>query len=159
MNDNSKNVRGYIYEQLNGNITVMEGSAEASTDYVVPIVAKATDLTTYPYIVVRTSNFIDESLKDKFYGTYEVEIQIHTRFPLNYGGQDDADDISNSVLQLIRNHNTTVEFLGEVDGEEVVLYTMFIFKQTNQRYIQDDDGQYDYYQKTLVFECKVISNE
>ena len=159
MNDNSKNVRGYIYEQLNGNITVMECSAEASTDYVVPIVAKATDLTTYTYIVVQTSNYADDSLKTNFYGTYEVEIQIHTRFPLNYGGQDDVDDISNSILKLIRNHSTTVEFLGEVDGEEVVLDTMFIFKQTNQRYIQDDDGQYDYYQKTLVFECQVISNE
>ena len=49
MNDTSKNVRAYIYSQLNGNIT-----HDASA---VSVVAKPTDLTSYPYIVVQSSNF------------------------------------------------------------------------------------------------------
>ena len=141
MNDTSKNVRAYIYSQLNGNIT-----HDASA---VSVVAKPTDLTSYPYIVVQSSNFADDSLKDRFYGVHEVEVQVHTKFPLNFGGQDDCDDISNSILQLIRAHDASSDFGSD---------TMFVFKQTSQRYLNDDDGQYDYYTKSLFFDADVISN-
>ena len=126
MNDSTKNVRGYIYGLLNDNITY-----DASA---VPVVAKATDQTTYPFIVG---------------GVYEVQVQVHTKYPLNYGGQDDCDDISNSILQAIRVRNATSDFGAD---------TMYIFKQTNQRYLEDDDGQYEYFTKILVFESNVISN-
>jgi hypothetical protein len=141
MNDTSKNVRAYIYALINGNIT-----HDASA---VPVVAKPTDLTTYPYIVIQSSNFADDSLKDRFYGVHEVEIQVHTKFPLNFGGQDDCDEISNSILNLVRTRNATSDFGND---------TMFLFKQTTQRYINDDDGQFDYYTKSLFFDAEVISN-
>jgi hypothetical protein len=35
---------------------------------------------------------------------------------------------------------------------------MYIFKQTNQRYLEDDDGQYEYFTKILVFEANVLSD-
>jgi len=50
MNDTSKDVRAYIYSQLDGNIT-----HDASG---VPVVAKPTDLTSYPYIVIQSSNLL-----------------------------------------------------------------------------------------------------
>ena len=68
---------------------------------------------------------------------------------MNYGGQDDCDDISNSITQLIRTHNANSDFGSD---------TMFIFKQTSQRYLNDDDGQFDYYTKSLLFDAEVISN-
>jgi len=88
-------------------------------------------------------------LKDRFGGVYEVQVQVHTKYPLNYGGQDDCDDISNLILQQIRVRNATSDFGAD---------TMYIFKQTTQRYLDDDDGQYEYFTKILVFESNVISN-
>ena len=141
MNDSTKDVRAYIYGLLDGNITF-----DASG---VPVVAKATDETTYPFIVVQATGMVDDSLKDRFGGVYEVQVQVHTKYPLNYGGQDDCDDISNLILQQIRGRNPTSDF-----GTD----TMFIFKQTNQRYLDDDNGQYEYFTKILVFEANVISD-
>ena len=141
MNDSTKDVRAYIYGLLYNNI-IHDGSS-------VTVVNKATDETTYPYIVVQATGMVDDSLKDRFGGVYEVQIQVHTKYPLNYGGQDDSDDISNSILQRIRVRNATSDF-----GED----TMYIFKQTNQRYLEDDDGQFEYFTKTLVFESNVLSD-
>ena len=141
MNDSTKNVRAYIYGLLDGNIT-HDGSC-------VTVVNKATDETSYPYIVVQATGMVDDSLKDRFGGVYEVQVQVHTKFPLNYGGQDDCDDISNSILQTIRLRNATSDFGAD---------TMYMFKQTNQRYLEDDDGQYEYFTKTVVFEANVLSD-
>ena len=141
MNDSTKDVRAYIYGLLDGNITF-----DASG---VPVVAKATDETTYPFIVVQATGLVDDPLKDRFGGVYEVQVQVHTKYTLNYGGQDDCDDISNLILQQIRGRNPTSDF-----GTD----TMFIFKQTNQRYLDDDNGQYEYFTKILVFEANVISD-
>ena len=141
MNDSTKNVRAYIYGLLNNNIT-----HDASA---VPVVAKATDETTYPYIVIQATGLVDDSIKDRFSGVYETQVQVHTKFPLNFGGQDHVDEISNSVLNTIRLRNATSNFGND---------TMYIFKQTNQRYLEDDDGQYEYFTKILVFEANVISN-
>jgi len=141
MNDSTKNVRAYIYGLLNGNIT-HDSSA-------VTVVNKATDQTSYPYIVVQATGMVDDSLKDRFGGVYEVQVQVHTRFPLNFGGQDDCDDISNLILQRIRVRNAISDFGSD---------TMYLFKQTNQRYLEDDDGQYEYFTKTLVFEANVLSD-
>ena len=141
MNDSTKDVRAYIYGLLDNNITY-----DASA---VPVVAKATDQTTYPFIVVQATGLVDDPLKDRFGGVYEVQVQVHTKYPLNYGGQDDCDDISNLILQQIRGRNPTSDF-----GTD----TMYIFKQTTQRYLEDDDGQYEYFTKILVFEANVISD-
>jgi len=141
MNDSTKNVRAYIYGLLDGNIT-HDGSG-------VTVVNKATDETSYPYIVVQATGMVDDSLKDRFGGVYEVQVQVHTKFPLNYGGQDDCDDIVNSILQTIRLRNATSDFGAD---------TMYMFKQTNQRYLEDDDGQYEYFTKTVVFEANVLSD-
>ena len=141
MNDSTKDVRAYIYGLLYNNI-IHDASA-------VTVVNKATDQTIYPYIVVQATGMVDDSLKDRFGGVYEVQVQVHTKYPLNYGGQDDCDDISNSILQAIRVRNATSNFGAD---------TMYIFKQTNQRYLEDDDGQYEYFTKILVFESNVISN-
>tara|TARA_R100000935_G_C2752948_1_gene130444 strand:- start:41 stop:469 length:429 start_codon:yes stop_codon:yes gene_type:complete len=141
MNDSTKNVRAYIYGLLNGNITHDSSG--------VTVVNKATDQTSYPYIVVQATGMVDDSLKDRFGGVYEVQVQVHTRFPLNFGGQDDCDDISNSILQRIRVRNAISDFGAD---------TMYLFKQTNQRYLEDDDGQYEYFTKTLVFEANVLSD-
>jgi hypothetical protein len=141
MNDSTKNVRAYIYGLLDGNIT-HDGSG-------VTVVNKATDETSYPYIVVQATGMVDDSLKDRFGGVYEVQVQVHTKFPLNYGGQDDCDDIANSILQTIRLRNATSDFGAD---------TMYMFKQTNQRYLEDDDGQYEYFTKTVVFEANVLSD-
>ena len=141
MNDSTKDVRAYIYGLLDDNI-IYDASA-------VPVVAKATDQTTYPFIVVQATGLVDDPLKDRFRGVYEVQVQVHTKYPLNYGGQDDCDDISNLILQQIRGRNPTSDF-----GTD----TMYIFKQTTQRYLDDDDGQYEYFTKILVFEANVISD-
>ena len=141
MNDSTKSVRAYIYELLLNNI-IYDASA-------VTVVNKATDQTIYPYIVVQATGMVDDSLKDRFGGVYEVQVQVHTKFPLNFGGQDDSDDISNSILQRIRVRNAVSDF-----GDD----TMYMFKQTNQRYLEDDDGQYEYFTKTLVFEANVLSD-
>ena len=141
MNDSTKSVRAYIYGLLYNNI-IHDASA-------VTVVNKATDQTIYPYIVVQATGMVDDSLKDRFGGVYEVQVQVHTKYPLNYGGQDDCDDISNLILQQIRGRNPTSDF-----GTD----TMYIFKQTTQRYLDDDDGQYEYFTKILVFEANVISD-
>jgi len=141
MNDSTRNVRAYIYGLLDGNIT-HDGSG-------VTVVNKATDQTSYPYIVVQATGMVDDSLKDRFGGVYEVQVQVHTKYPLNYGGQDDCDDISNSILQTIRLRNATSDFGAD---------TMYMFKQTNQRYLEDDDGQYEYFTKIIVFEANVLSD-
>ena len=141
MNDSTRNVRAYIYGLLDGNIT-HDGSG-------VTVVNKATDQTSYPYIVVQATGMVDDSLKDRFVGVYEVQVQVHTKYPLNYGGQDDCDDISNSILQTIRLRNATSDFGAD---------TMYMFKQTNQRYLEDDDGQYEYFTKIIVFEANVLSD-
>ena len=59
------------------------------------------------------------------------------------------NNLSNSILQLIRTRNATSDFGSD---------TMFVFKQTTQRYLNDDDGQFDYYTKSLFFDADVISN-
>jgi len=141
MNDSTRDVRAYIYGLLDGNIT-HDGSG-------VTVVNKATDQTSYPYIVVQATGMVDDSLKDRFGGVYEVQVQVHTKYPLNYGGQDDCDDISNSILQTIRLRNATSDFGAD---------TMYMFKQTNQRYLEDDDGQYEYFTKIIVFEANVLSD-
>tara|TARA_R110000803_G_scaffold185777_1_gene248157 strand:+ start:40 stop:468 length:429 start_codon:yes stop_codon:yes gene_type:complete len=141
MNDSTKNVRAYIYGLLDGNITYDSSG--------VTVVNKATDQTSYPYIVVQATGMVDDSLKDRFGGVYEVQVQVHTKYPLNYGGQDDCDNISNLILQTIRLRNATSDFGAD---------TMYMFKQTNQRYLEDDDGQYEYFTKTIVFEANVLSD-
>ena len=76
-------------------------------------------------------------------------IAIQSHYENGRRGQDDCDDISNLILQQIRVRNATSDFGAD---------TMYIFKQTNQRYLEDDDGQYEYFTKILVFEANVLSD-
>jgi hypothetical protein len=55
MNDSTKDVRAYIYGLLDDNI-IYDASA-------VPVVAKATDQTTYPFIVVQATGLVDDSVE------------------------------------------------------------------------------------------------
>lgn len=139
MRDLSKQVRGYVYGVLNGNITFDSSS--------VPVVAKPTERTTYPFIQVMGTAFTDDGTKDAFAGVYQLEVRVNTRYRLGFGGQDDADDISNDVLEEIRVRNATDTFNNED--------CMYIFKQTNQRWEEDDDGKFDYHTKVLTFEAYV----
>lgn len=141
MNDTAKSVRAYVFTQLNGNISY--GGSN------VPVVAKPTDLTSYPYIVVSTNAFVDDGTKDRFGGVHDLSIEIHTRHKLNVGGQDDADDISNLVLQQIRVRQATSDF-----GDD----TMYMFVLRGMRWQYDDDGDYDYYTKVLSFDANVLSD-
>jgi hypothetical protein len=141
MNDTTKALRAYIYSALNDNITYNSA--------LVPIVNKASDDTDYPYISVYGFNFVDDGTKDKFGGVHQVNVAINTRFSINLGGQDAGDDISNLVLQTLRVRNATSDFGSD---------SMFIFKLTSTRSVDEEDDQYWYYTKILVFEATVIED-
>lgn len=141
MNDTTKSLRAYIYSALSGNISY-DGSQ-------VPVVNKPNDQTDYPHISVYGFSFVDDGTKDKFGGTHQVNISVNTRFPINIGGQDVADDISNSILQTIRVRGAVSDFGSD---------SMFIFKLTNTRSLEEDDDQYWYYTKILVFEAVVLED-
>lgn len=141
MNDVSKNIRAYVFTQVDGNITFNAAN--------VPLYTKAPPNATYPYVIVKSTGLADEPTKDKFGGIYEIQLEIITRFNINLGGQDDADDISNSILNLLRLRTQSSDFGSD---------TMYILKQTNQRYIEDDDQEFHYYTKILTFEAYVSEN-
>lgn len=141
MNDTTKSLRAYIYSALNGNISYAGNN--------VPIVNKPSDTTNYPYISVYGFSFVDDGTKDKFGGVHQVHISVNTRFPINIGGQDEADDIANSILQQIRVRGVTSDFGSD---------SMFIFRLTNTRSQDEDDDQYWYYTKVLVFEATVMED-
>ena len=139
MNDVTKEVRAYIYSNLNGLIN-HNGS-------VVPIVAKPTAKTAYPFISVKSSSFVDDGTKDLFGGIHEVEIRVNTRYSTRFGGQDDADEISNLITNQIRTRGASSTWTDDY---------MYIFKQVNQRWEEDDDGKYDYFTKVLIFQAYVL---
>ena len=142
MNDVSKDIRAYLYGLLNGNVTF-----NSST---VPVLANPRGDTTYPYILIKSVSMSDISLKDKFGATYFVSIEIHSRFDVDEGGgQDDIEDISNTVLGLVRTRQATSDFGAD---------TMHLFKLASTIDREDDDEQYHYFLKMLTFECEVFED-
>lgn len=142
MNDVSKNIRAFVFTTINGNITFSAAN--------VPCYTKAPPKAAYPYIIVKNTGMIDDPTKDKTGGVYEFSVRVDTRFEKNKGGQDDVDDISNSITGLLRTLGTHTSDFGSD--------TMWLLKMVSERYLEDDDDQYHYYSKILTFEAHVCEN-
>jgi predicted GH43/DUF377 family glycosyl hydrolase len=141
VNDVSKNLRAYIFTQIDGNITF--GSN-------VPCFTKAPPNQAFPYIVVKTSTFTPDHTKDKSGGIYQVDIEVNTRFEKNRGGQDDCDDISNEIMQILSPLGRHTSTFGN--------NSMYLFTGPNILPLEDDDDNFHYYSKRLTYEAHVLGD-
>ena len=142
MNDVSKNIREYIFTALDGNVN----DAGASN---VPCFSKAPPNQAYPYIIIKNISMSDNPLKDSFGGVYQINVEAHTRFNRPLGGQDDVDVISDNILALLRLRTQSSDFGSD---------SMYMLKQINQVYIEDEDEQFEYYTKIQTWEAHVYED-
>lgn len=138
----SKALRAYVYSLLNGNV-----EDESST--VVPVANKPYNGIAYPHILIQNVGFIEDGTKDSHGGDYSIAIEVVTRYPINEGGEDAVDFISSAVLELLPVRKTTVTLL-DTTGQLVK------FSHANDTPLEDEDEQFRYFWKRMIFECFII---
>jgi hypothetical protein len=98
MKDPGYSIRKAYYDALNTLIYV---------NYTpVPIYDNIPDSAYYPYIQISNVSMTDESTKTNFNSNCVVTIQIYTGTDGTSYSKKDADEISNSVMQILLNRGT-----------------------------------------------------
>jgi hypothetical protein len=139
VNDVSKNIRSYAFTILDGNITF-----EAAN---VPCFTKVPPRQSFPYVVIKTGTGTPNHMKDSPYMIYELIVEVNTRMEKNVGGQDDCDDITDSIIALLGplSQNTTA-FTDDA---------AFMITGPNFFPYEDDDDNFHYYSKRISYEVHV----
>ena len=129
MKDYTQEIRNYIYQQLNGNITLNAAN--------VPILNK----TSYPYIEVEPTSSVNRNTKTNYGKETAVNVIINTRFKNQLGRYDDCENISNQVFQILGVRGQSINLGGD--------YTAVIVKFTQENYLLEYDENFDYYTKVI----------
>ncbi len=93
MLDINKSLRKAYYDTLN-NLSMPAGGS-------IPFYDQVPAGATYPYIFTVDTTFVEQFTKDTFGGRATVTIQVAMKYPANYGGNSDIDDIVNQILPKI----------------------------------------------------------
>jgi len=109
MKDPGYSIRKAYYDALNTLIVI--------NSQVVPIYDNIPDSANYPYIQISNVSMTDESTKNNFNSNCVVTIQIYTGTDGTSYSKKDADEISNSVMQILLNRTTRLD--GGADFEIV----------------------------------------
>jgi hypothetical protein len=98
MKDPGYSIRKAYYDALNTLIVI--------NSQVVPIYDNIPDSANYPYIQISNVSMTDESTKNNFNSNCVVTIQIYTGTDGTSYSKKDADEISNSVMQILLSRAT-----------------------------------------------------
>jgi hypothetical protein len=98
MKDPGYSIRKAYYDALN-TLVYLSGTP-------VPIYDNIPDTANYPYIQISNVSMTDESTKTNFNSNCVVTIQIYTGTDGTSYSKKDADEISNSVMQILLNRGT-----------------------------------------------------
>jgi hypothetical protein len=134
----SKELRAYIYDLLNTNITY--------NSVVVPVYNRAIAGSIYPHITVSVVQFVETGDKQFFGGVYQVNVEVVDRFPINEGGQDSIDDLSNEITNLVSVRNNSRRF-----GDSY----MVSLRYSNDITREEEDEQYRYEYRLITFEAEI----
>ena len=144
MKDPAQYVRRGLYNVLNGNITY-DGSN-------VPIYNTVPVNATYPYIIIYsvTTNQIEDN-RDNYIADVSTRLEVVTRFADGDGGQLQANQIINSISQLVVLKSGLLNLNS--DGFNV-------YSQVNEgiTYLTEDAPDHTYYRGILSLSVKLEQN-
>lgn len=144
MKDPAQYVRRGLYNVLNGNITY-DGSN-------VPIYNTVPVNATYPYIIIYsvTTNQIEDN-RDNYIADVSTRLEVVTRFADGDGGQLQANEIINSISQLVVLKSGLLNLNS--DGFNV-------YSQVNEgiTYLTEDAPDHTYYRGILSLSVKLEQN-
>jgi len=144
MKEPAQYVRRGLYNVLNGNITY-DGS-NVSIYNTVPVNAS------YPYIVIYsvTTNQIEDN-RDNYIVDVSTRLEVVTRFADGDGGQLQANEIINSITQLVVLKSGLLNLNS--DGFNV-------YSQVNEgiTYLTEDAPDHTYYRGILSLSVKLEQN-
>lgn len=141
----AKELRAYIYDVLQGNVTYTDSNRNLN-GYDVPVANRAYFGLTFPHIIVNVGGFIENGTKDFFGGIYSVTLEIVDRFPLNEGGQDGIDDITNTALSLLEVRGNTRRF-----GNSALTALRYM----NDTTIEEEDETFYYCFRRVTLEAEI----
>jgi hypothetical protein len=144
MKDPAQYVRRGLYNVLNGNITY-NGSN-------VPIYNTVPVNASYPYIIIYsvTTNQIEDN-RDNYIADVSTRLEVVTRFAGSDGGQLQANEIINSISQLVVLKSGLLNLNS--DGFN-------IYSQVNEgiTYLTEDAPDHTYYRGILSLSVKLEQN-
>ena len=144
MKDPAQYVRRGLYNVLNGNITY-DGSN-------VPIYNTVPVNASYPYIIIYsvTTNQIEDN-RDNYIADVSTRLEVVTRFAGSDGGQLQANEIINSISQLVVLKSGLLNLNS--DGFN-------IYSQVNEgiTYLTEDAPDHTYYRGILSLSVKLEQN-
>ena len=144
MKDPAQYVRRGLYNVLNGNISY-DGSN-------VPIYNTVPVNATYPYIIIYsvTTNQIEDN-RDNYIADVSTRLEVVTRFADGDGGQLQANEIINSISQLVVLKSGLLNL--NTDGFNV-------YSQVNEgiTYLTEDAPDHTYYRGILSLSVKLEQN-
>ena len=144
MKDPAQYVRRGLYNVLDGNITY-DGSN-------VPIYNTVPVNATYPYIIIYsvTTNQIEDN-RDNYIADVSTRLEVVTRFADGDGGQLQANEIINSISQLVVLKSGLLNLNS--DGFNV-------YSQVNEgiTYLTEDAPDHTYYRGILSLSVKLEQN-
>lgn len=101
----NKVLRTKILGEINGHLTLNSVN--------VPVYDRVPKAIEFPFVVIQVSDENDsERCKDSYVHKSTVTINVITGFDGNYGGQSDADDITDQITQILFNTSGTYFSLG-----------------------------------------------
>lgn len=141
MKEPAQYVRRGLYNVLNGNITY--DSSNVSIYNTVPVNAS------YPYIVIYsvTTNQIEDN-RDNYIADVSTRLEVVTRFADGDGGQLQANEIINSITQLVVLKSGLLNLNS--DGFNV-------YSQVNEgiTYLTEDAPDHTYYRGIISLSIKL----
>lgn len=138
----NKDLRTYVYGLLDGNV-LDDASA------VVPVTNFAYAGIAYPHITVQNFAFAEDGTKDRHGGDYGIVIEVSTRFEINFGGQDQVDEIASNIIALLPVRKSPTTTLGTG-----LQFASFSHRSTND--FDEEDEQYRYVYKRMIFEAYIL---
>tara|TARA_R100000700_G_C3111047_1_gene104034 strand:+ start:97 stop:531 length:435 start_codon:yes stop_codon:yes gene_type:complete len=141
MKDPSFVVRKGLFDVLNGNITYDSSN--------VPVYNVVPDNATYPYIIIYSLSSTDiEQNKEHYITDVETRLEVVTRFSSSSGGQLQANQIINSISQLIILKSGLLNLSSD---------NYNVYSQTNNgiSYLTEDLPDHTYYRGVLSMSVKL----
>jgi hypothetical protein len=142
MKDPATAIRTAYYNALN-NVVTLNSSP-------VPFYDQVPSNAAYPYMYVSDFTCVEETTKDNFGWNATVTIVTAMKYPANYGGQSDIDNIAGQIENLVRGANTTSQPLSFLPNFQNVITEM---DQSNFFRAQVPDGIMFY--RTLKFRHRI----
>ena len=100
------------------------------------------------YCLIMDQSANDILVKNSFYQSVTISIDVVTKFPKNKGGKKLSEQISNEILQLIRTGDTT-------DYPTLTNFQIVTCSKTNDRGIIEENVGNTVFRKILTFSHKI----